>query len=252
MILARLSSAIRTQNWFAVALEFVIVIAGVVIGFQISAWNEARSERSEEVGYLLALTDDVRLSRASLERLNGLLASQQSALETLYDVHLGQSDPDPEEMAGLMQRGLFFLSALRVNETTFDTLVGSGRLNLIGDPELMAALQALDSAYEVTRITIDNEYQVTYRFSDPLLIEFVDMGPIFLPQQNRGSIPWLQPGEPLTMDASLLTDRRFGNAVLYRAYFSSQVKDHVEGLIADLQVIDRRVHERLDELGYAP
>ena len=29
MILARLSRAIREQNWFAVVLEFVIVVAGV-------------------------------------------------------------------------------------------------------------------------------------------------------------------------------------------------------------------------------
>jgi len=42
MILARLSSAIRAQNWFAVVLEFVIVIAGVVIGFQITARNAER------------------------------------------------------------------------------------------------------------------------------------------------------------------------------------------------------------------
>jgi hypothetical protein len=116
----------------------------------------------------------------------------------------------------------------------------------------VAALQALDSAYDATRVSIDNEYQVTYRFSDPLLIEFVDMGPTFLPQHNRDSIPWLRPGEPLTMDAALLTDRRFGNAVLYRAYFSNQVKGHVESLIGDLQAIDRRVRERLDDLGYAP
>ncbi|MEQ8435763.1 MAG: hypothetical protein RIA71_16150 [Oceanicaulis sp.] len=245
MILDNLTRAFKTQNWLAAGVEFVIVIAGVVIGFQINAWNEQRSERSEEVGYLLALTDDVRLSLASLERMNGNLARQQSALEGLYDAHRGQSDPDPEEMAGLISRGLFFLSTLRVNETTFDTLVSSGQLNLIGDPDLVAALQALDSAYEAARGTIDNEYQVTYRFSDPLLIEFVDMGPTF-------SIPWLQPGEPLTMDASLLTDRRFGNAVLYRAFFSTQVKDHVESLMADLQAIDRRVRERLDDLGHDP
>jgi len=42
MILQRISTAIRQQNWFAVALEFVIVIAGVVIGFQVTAWNGAR------------------------------------------------------------------------------------------------------------------------------------------------------------------------------------------------------------------
>ncbi|MEE2525924.1 hypothetical protein V0U79_06065 [Hyphobacterium sp. HN65] len=44
MILARLTRAFRTQNWFAVALEFVIVIAGVVVGFQITAWNDAQGD----------------------------------------------------------------------------------------------------------------------------------------------------------------------------------------------------------------
>ena len=42
MILARLTRAMRQQNWFAVALEFVIVILGVVIGVQVTAWNSAR------------------------------------------------------------------------------------------------------------------------------------------------------------------------------------------------------------------
>jgi len=37
MILARISKAIREQYWFAVGLEFVIVIAGVVRGFQVRA-----------------------------------------------------------------------------------------------------------------------------------------------------------------------------------------------------------------------
>jgi len=41
MILSRISRAVREQNWFAVVLEFVIVIAGVVIGFQVTA-NERR------------------------------------------------------------------------------------------------------------------------------------------------------------------------------------------------------------------
>lgn len=42
MILDNLTRAFKTQNDYAVALEFVIVIAGVVIGFQINAWNEGR------------------------------------------------------------------------------------------------------------------------------------------------------------------------------------------------------------------
>ena len=43
MILARITRALKEQNWFAVTLEFLIVLAGVVIGFQVSAWNERRA-----------------------------------------------------------------------------------------------------------------------------------------------------------------------------------------------------------------
>lgn len=45
MILDNLTRALKKQNWIAVAIEFVIVIAGVVIGFQISQFAQDRSER---------------------------------------------------------------------------------------------------------------------------------------------------------------------------------------------------------------
>lgn len=30
----------KTQNWFAVGLDFVIVVFGVVIGIQVANWND--------------------------------------------------------------------------------------------------------------------------------------------------------------------------------------------------------------------
>ncbi len=38
MILRRLSKHVKDQNWFAVALDFVIVV-GVLIGLQVNSWN---------------------------------------------------------------------------------------------------------------------------------------------------------------------------------------------------------------------
>jgi hypothetical protein len=48
MILQRLMAAVRAQNWFAVVLELVIVILGIVIGFQVTEWNTAREARASE------------------------------------------------------------------------------------------------------------------------------------------------------------------------------------------------------------
>ncbi|MEM6538441.1 MAG: hypothetical protein AAF668_12025 [Pseudomonadota bacterium] len=44
MILRRMIEHVRTQNWTAVALDFVIVVVGVLIAFQISSEAERRGE----------------------------------------------------------------------------------------------------------------------------------------------------------------------------------------------------------------
>jgi hypothetical protein len=45
MILRRLSSNLKAQNWTAIAIEFVIVVVGVFIGTQVSNWNQVRLEK---------------------------------------------------------------------------------------------------------------------------------------------------------------------------------------------------------------
>jgi hypothetical protein len=46
MLLRRVIEHVRTQNWTAVALDFVIVVVGVFIGIQVANWNERQAERS--------------------------------------------------------------------------------------------------------------------------------------------------------------------------------------------------------------
>ncbi len=42
MLLRRITKHVENENWFAVALDFVIVVSGVFIGLQLGNWNEAR------------------------------------------------------------------------------------------------------------------------------------------------------------------------------------------------------------------
>ena len=45
MILRRLTTNLRAQNWTAIAIEFLIVVFGVFIGTQVANWNQARLEK---------------------------------------------------------------------------------------------------------------------------------------------------------------------------------------------------------------
>lgn len=69
MILSRLSRAVREQNWFAVVLEFVIVVAGVLLAFQISQFAQARSER----GYALDTLARAEIEIEAAMRVRGLV-----------------------------------------------------------------------------------------------------------------------------------------------------------------------------------
>ena len=65
MILRRITEHVKAQNWFAVGLDFVIVVIGVFIGIQVSNWNEARSSSRQEGVLIAQLADDLRSMRHS-------------------------------------------------------------------------------------------------------------------------------------------------------------------------------------------
>ena len=43
MLLRSITKHVKDQNWFAVALDFFIVVVGILIAFQITNWNEDRA-----------------------------------------------------------------------------------------------------------------------------------------------------------------------------------------------------------------
>ena len=45
MFLRRITQYVKTQNWFAIFLDFIIVVFGVFIGIQIANWNDFNKEQ---------------------------------------------------------------------------------------------------------------------------------------------------------------------------------------------------------------
>lgn len=92
MILARLTRAVREQNWFAVVLEFVIVVAGVLLAFQISAWSAQRADRS----YAMDILDRFHAELVTIETVRSRgrsgLQTVIRDLDSARPVILGVSD----------------------------------------------------------------------------------------------------------------------------------------------------------------
>ena len=58
MILRRITEHVKDQNWFAVAIDFLIVVIGVFIGLQVANWNEARYAIKQEAALIERLTEE--------------------------------------------------------------------------------------------------------------------------------------------------------------------------------------------------
>ena len=68
MLLRRITTHIKEQNWFAVGIDFVIVVFGVFIGIQVANWNDDRAEHQMETKALVALKKELESDPTPLKR----------------------------------------------------------------------------------------------------------------------------------------------------------------------------------------
>lgn len=142
MILVRITKALKDQSWLAVAIEFVIVILGVVIGFQVTGWNAARQDARLEHAYLERLADELDEVRDSLEDTSGDLDDARDRAERfLVALEAGDTDTMQADAIGLVV--ITRVSQVQVQTAAMHELISSGRLGLIRNEELRAALASL-------------------------------------------------------------------------------------------------------------
>ncbi|MBX3430522.1 MAG: hypothetical protein KF779_13155 [Hyphomonadaceae bacterium] len=254
MILRRVIAHLRKQEWTAIAIDFVIVVLGVFVGLQVSNWNAARSERSAEIRYLAAMEEDVAYSIEKLEELITSMERQEEARAALYAFSLDPQDTmEPELRDRLIAHGLFHLATFRVRQVTYEALKGSGRLNAISSPALISALQSLSAEVTEVERRERDELQVTYLFSDPLLISGVDMAGVLRQPNINGAPPaigWLtETQHPPSVTPRVMKTQAFRNAVLYRSYFTSARLHDVRRVLESHRRIAGLINDRQAEIG---
>jgi hypothetical protein len=95
MILRRITEHVKAQNWFAVGIDFFIVVVGVFIGIQVSNWNESRADRARERVLLGELRAEVAETIRVVERRrNGFEQVARSGQRAIAFLDSGQECGD--------------------------------------------------------------------------------------------------------------------------------------------------------------
>jgi len=73
MLLRRVTQHVKDQNWFAVGIDFFIVVIGVFLGIQVANWNATQANK--------------RTAQIAVERVQAELSSNQEMLQIWIDAY---------------------------------------------------------------------------------------------------------------------------------------------------------------------
>lgn len=175
MILRRLTKHIEDQNWFAVAVDFLIVVTGVFIGIQVANWNESRAEQQRETVYIESLTKDfvsisdrITRGRAAAER------SLQGCRYMLYVVNIARGvQPGPLPDAASLEKINNCGDGVRPPGTsaTLQEMIASGAFSQLDDERLRTLLYEYDESVEMYDRSYTTMLEFFYMNSDGVQFE---------------------------------------------------------------------------------
>ena len=145
MILRRVIEHVKTQNWTAVALDFVIVVVGVFIGIQVANWNEERKSRVEEQAILLQLEEEFTAIRDNVERQISIRERWADYLYVLVETLEGIRPSATDDQIKLGLDAASSSGRQLPQSVTFLQLMSSGDLSKLSHEKLRLALMQYDA-----------------------------------------------------------------------------------------------------------
>lgn len=149
MILRRLVTALRRQDYVTVLIETLIVVLGVFLGIQLGNWNEARQTDRLEREYLERLFVDANATIEDFNALSNWEQARMTQLHTVIEALRRGSFTSAEREAietGVALFGLVNTVAPRWG--TVEELQSTGNITLIDDIELRRLIADAEFSYD--------------------------------------------------------------------------------------------------------
>jgi hypothetical protein len=140
-MLKRIAGSVRRQDWFAVVIEVLVVVIGLLLAFQLDGWRETRLERQEERTYIDRLTTDIETDIPEIEHAIELQKLRLELVDLLIEV---AREPQaaltmPAVFMGAVSQAAYTYTP-ELTSHTFENLRSTGDLKLIRNESLKDAL----------------------------------------------------------------------------------------------------------------
>lgn len=236
MILRSITRHVRDQNWFAVGLDFMIVVLGVFIGLQVQQWAEGQRQARMESFYTQRLHNEIVNLLATRAELVATRQGWLEALSTATSVLFGPTGRELTELECTSISFSYIVSNPTDDLASLFEVQSSGQLVLFGNPQISSALgafllmraRARDADSAVQRILIN----LTSKYPD--LIQIASTS-------DYSKDPWIRPRyrcdtEGMRMSRGFLNDYEINQSgYTFHVMNNARVE---EGLLELMQVLE--------------
>lgn len=137
MILRRISSHVKNENWFAVGLDFFIVVMGVLLGLQAQQWLGNRNAESDYRAALDRLSAELQANLDEGQRVKDELGYRLDRITN--GLNALQSCSDTPEIKATIDdslEGLMGTMSMKLHLSAINELTTDGRLLARQDSEM--------------------------------------------------------------------------------------------------------------------
>lgn len=152
----RIAKHITERDWSTLSIEMLVLVVGVFLGIQAVNWDDARRDRDDEANFLKQLRVDVASAEALSNQIGQYRVEHRAHLRSALDVLFGRSDRNT--LTALECQAIHtsaYINMPFVDIGSFDELSSSGRIGIIRDKALLAALLRLQQAIVQSNRTVD-------------------------------------------------------------------------------------------------
>ena len=212
-MLHRVDQYVKAQNWFAVALEFLILVIGIFFALQVNNWNEARKDKIDERRFMSRLHGDLEHAAELSSRVRNRRLDRLVFITSGTDIVFSRSKRDTlsdEECTAVGSSHYFNIPVSDL--PSLAELISTGRMAIIQDAEMRAALVGLRQANQSLVIMIGIQVQgaIDLPSNYPELIQLeseVDSGQDEIVARYRCDIEKMRANQKFKNDFSANADR---------------------------------------------
>ena len=227
-MLRRLSTHVRDQNWIAVAIDFVVVVVGIFMAFQLESWYETQRLQAQEEGHLRSLLEDFQESGEDLDTIIDRFATAKAAAGELIGIAADETHTiDNEEFYRLLADSQRMASFNPIRQT-YNSLVDTGAIDALADEELKGELGSYFARVDRFR---DSQGSWTGQLNllwQPFILENLDRN-MLIRHAHPEDLDKLEPVHSPERFKEVIGTERFRNVMARRWHF---YRDRGGGLVS--------------------